>query len=66
MQFDNIGGTKGRFLAFCSVLTQAAFSFVGTEVVAVRKSIYAEIYSHLLSRLQPQKPRIHEETYPKQ
>ncbi|KJA26161.1 hypothetical protein HYPSUDRAFT_64368 [Hypholoma sublateritium FD-334 SS-4] len=35
VQFDNIGGTKGRFLAFCSVLTQAAFSFVGTEVVAI-------------------------------
>ncbi|KJA26160.1 hypothetical protein HYPSUDRAFT_199366 [Hypholoma sublateritium FD-334 SS-4] len=34
-QFENISGTVGRFLAFCSVLTQAAFSYVGTEVVAI-------------------------------
>lgn len=34
-QFDGIGGAKGRFLAWWSVITQAAFSFIGTEVVAV-------------------------------
>ncbi|KAF8973746.1 amino acid permease [Flammula alnicola] len=35
VQFNNIAGAKGRFLGFCSVLTQAAFSFVGTEIVAI-------------------------------
>ncbi|KAF8203090.1 amino acid permease [Pholiota molesta] len=35
VQFDGIQGAKGRFLSYCSVLTQAAFSFVGTETVAI-------------------------------
>ena len=35
VQFDGIAGAKGRFLGFWSVLTQAAFSFIGTEIVAV-------------------------------
>jgi yeast amino acid transporter len=35
VQFDGIGGAKGRFLGFWAVLTQAAFSFIGTEIVAV-------------------------------
>lgn len=35
-QFDHIGGAKGRFLGFWSVLVQAGFSFIGTEIVAVR------------------------------
>jgi yeast amino acid transporter len=30
VQFDGIAGSKGRFLAFFSVLTQAAFSFVSS------------------------------------
>ena len=34
-QFDNIGGSKGRFLAWWSVMTQAAYSYLGTEIVAV-------------------------------
>jgi amino acid transporter len=34
-QFHGIGGSKGRFLAWWSVLTQAAFSFIGTEIVAI-------------------------------
>ena len=34
-QFNGIGGSKGRFLAFWDVLTQAAFSFIGTEIVAI-------------------------------
>ena len=34
-QFDNIGGAKGRFLGWWAVMTQAAFSFIGTEIVAV-------------------------------
>ncbi|KAI0374233.1 amino acid permease [Pilatotrama ljubarskyi] len=35
VQFDNIAGAKGRFLGFFAVLTQAAFSFIGTEIVAI-------------------------------
>ena len=34
-QFDRIGGSKGQFLAWWAVMTQAAFSYVGTEVVAI-------------------------------
>ncbi|KAH7890304.1 amino acid permease [Phlebopus sp. FC_14] len=35
VQYDGIPGAKGRFLGFFRVLTQAAFSFTGTEVVAI-------------------------------
>jgi len=35
VQFDNISGSKGRFLGFSQVLTQAAFSYIGTEIVAI-------------------------------
>ena len=35
VQFDGIAGSKGRFLGWWAVLTQAAFSFIGTEIVAV-------------------------------
>ena len=34
-QFHGIPGSKGRFLAWWAVMTQAAFSYVGTEVVAI-------------------------------
>lgn len=34
-QFSGIGGSKGRFLGWWSVMTQAAFSFIGTEIVAI-------------------------------
>ncbi|GBE80532.1 amino acid permease [Sparassis latifolia] len=34
-QYAGIEGAKGRFLAFWAVLTQAAFSYIGTEVVAI-------------------------------
>ena len=34
-QYDGIAGIKGRFLGWSAVVTQAAFSYVGTEVVAV-------------------------------
>ncbi|TFK76917.1 hypothetical protein BDN72DRAFT_852187 [Pluteus cervinus] len=34
-QFQNIGGVKGRFLGWWAVMTQAAFSFIGTEIVAI-------------------------------
>lgn len=35
VQFDGIAGAKGQFLGFVRVLIQAAFSFIGTEVVTV-------------------------------
>ncbi|TFK64955.1 amino acid permease [Pluteus cervinus] len=34
-QFSGIEGAKGRFLGWWAVMTQAAFSFIGTEVVAI-------------------------------
>ncbi|KAI0075661.1 amino acid permease [Panus rudis PR-1116 ss-1] len=34
-QYHGIPGSKGRFLAFTACLTQAAFSFIGTEIVAI-------------------------------
>ncbi|KAG2077105.1 amino acid permease [Suillus decipiens] len=35
VQYNGIGGAKGRFLGWAAVLTQAAFSFIGTEIVAI-------------------------------
>ncbi|KAK7677520.1 hypothetical protein QCA50_019526 [Cerrena zonata] len=35
VQYHGIAGAKGRFLAFAASLTQAAFSFIGTEIVAI-------------------------------
>jgi hypothetical protein len=35
VQFSGIAGSKGRFLAWWAVMSQAAFSFIGTEIVAV-------------------------------
>ncbi|KAI0788209.1 amino acid permease [Fomes fomentarius] len=35
VQFDNIAGAKGRFLGWFAVLEQSAFSFIGTEIVAI-------------------------------
>ncbi|EJD00917.1 amino acid permease [Fomitiporia mediterranea MF3/22] len=34
-QFNDIGGSEGRFLGWWAVMTQAAFSFIGTEIVAI-------------------------------
>ncbi|KAI5479664.1 amino acid transmembrane transporter [Pseudohyphozyma bogoriensis] len=34
-QLNGIPGSKGRFLAFWATLTQAAFSYLGTEIVAL-------------------------------
>ena len=39
VQYDGIAGVKGRFLGFWAVMNQAAFSFVGTEIVAVSPSV---------------------------
>ena len=37
-QYNGISGSEGRFLGFWAVLSQAAFSFIGTEIVAVSPS----------------------------
>ncbi|KAK0198659.1 amino acid permease [Armillaria mellea] len=34
-QYADISGAEGRFLGWWSVMTQAAFSFIGTEIVAI-------------------------------
>ena len=41
VQYNDIPGAKGRFLGFWAVLTQAAFSFIGTEIVAVSLTLSA-------------------------
>ncbi|KAJ7781571.1 amino acid permease [Mycena metata] len=35
VQYDNIPGIKGQFLGWWAVMTQAAFSYIGTEIVAI-------------------------------
>lgn len=35
VQYNGISGSLGRFLGFFSVLINAAFSFIGTEIVAI-------------------------------
>ncbi|KAJ7276106.1 amino acid permease-domain-containing protein [Mycena haematopus] len=35
VQYNNIAGAKGRFLGWWAVMTQAAFSYIGTEIVAI-------------------------------
>ncbi|TFY68367.1 hypothetical protein EVJ58_g1069 [Rhodofomes roseus] len=35
VQYNGIEGNTGRFLAWWAVMTQAAFSFIGTEIVAI-------------------------------
>ena len=35
VQYQGIAGTLGQFLGFWAVLIQAAFSFIGTEIVAI-------------------------------
>ncbi|KAJ7122736.1 amino acid permease/ SLC12A domain-containing protein [Mycena epipterygia] len=35
VQYNGIAGAKGRFLGWWAVMTQAAFSYIGTEIVAI-------------------------------
>jgi len=37
-QFNGIGGVKGRFLGWWSVMSQAAFSYIGTEIAGMAAS----------------------------
>ncbi len=41
VEYNGITGDKGRFLGWVAVLTQSAFSFIGTEIVAVRFYLYS-------------------------
>lgn len=63
VQFDGIGGAKGRFLGFWAVLTQAAFSYIGTEIVAVSPSLSHRCCLHNIFRLQQERLRIQDATY---
>ena len=62
VQFRGIAGAKGRFLGFWAVLTQAAFSFIGTEIVAVStcRFLYGRLQFHcrLYTRSLPLKLKI--------
>ncbi|KAF7791914.1 hypothetical protein EIP86_002940 [Pleurotus ostreatoroseus] len=35
VQYNGISGSEGQFLGWWAVMTQAAFSFIGTEIVAI-------------------------------
>ncbi|KAJ7937336.1 amino acid permease [Mycena leptocephala] len=35
VQYNNIPGAEGRFLGWWAVMTQAAFAYIGTEIVAI-------------------------------
>ena len=39
VQYEHVQGATGRFLGFWKVLTQAVFSFFGTEIVAVSEEL---------------------------
>ena len=49
VQYDGIAGAKGRFLGWWAVMTQAAFSFIGTEIVAVSSQSARARYSASLA-----------------
>lgn len=63
VQYDDIPGATGRFVGWWSVVSQAAFSFIGTEIVAVSLAGVAVSLGGtkslgVFSRLPPVKPRI--------
>jgi len=63
VQYELIPGAKGRFLGWWAVLTQAAFSYIGTEIVAVSShdACFADMKSKS-NRLPLVKPKILGET----
>ena len=69
VQFDGIEGAKGRFLGWIAAMTQAAFAYTGTELVAVRTSatLMAHRYSFLnaIYRSRGQRLEIRGEVYQK-
>jgi hypothetical protein len=63
--FDGIGGSEGQFLGWWAVMTQAAFSFIGTEIVAVRRTSFLSVVRRLIQacRLPLVKQRTPDETF---
>ena len=47
MDYNGITGPKGHFLGTCSVVARVAFSFIGTEAVAVRRLITTPLLPRL-------------------
>ncbi|PQE06248.1 Amino acid polyamine transporter I protein [Rutstroemia sp. NJR-2017a BBW] len=43
VQYKGIGGAKGRFLGFFSVLISAAFAFIGSEITAIAAAETANV-----------------------
>jgi hypothetical protein len=59
VQYNGIQGAEGQFIGWRAVLMQAAFSFIGTEIVAVRYILDLSIYfSRISLRLLLEKQRI--------
>lgn len=67
VNFDGITGNKGHFLGWWAVMTQASFSFIGTEIVAVWMPVFLVTPEFdTVTRLQLVKPRTLDETCPRQ
>lgn len=64
-QFNGISGAEGRFLGWWAVMSQAAFSYIGTEIVAVSALIFTLSLSSIVSvsRLLPERLKIQDATY---
>lgn len=69
VDYNGITGSKGHFLGWWAVMTQAAFSFIGTEIVAVSIDVYiTSIPRHdhwTLTRSQPERQRTQGGIFPK-
>ena len=67
-QFQGIPGSGGRFLGWWAVLNNAAFSFIGTEIVAVSRipSSLPPVARAHFPRLQLVRQRTRVATFPKQ
>ncbi|KAH0826384.1 amino acid transporter [Lanmaoa asiatica] len=62
VDYHGFTGPKGHFLGTCSVATQAVFSYLGTEAVAVRLLIAAPLpsrltYYHQMAAAEAKNPR---------
>ena len=67
VQYNGIAGAKGRFLGWWAVMTQAAFSFIGTEIVAVSTSLYHSniVRARYLCRSPRERRRTRDATFPR-
>jgi amino acid transporter len=46
LTYSFIAGAKGRFLGFFSVLINAAFAFIGTEITAIAAAETSDVSPH--------------------